>query len=400
LLRGSIHIRACARVEIHQTRKASQTVPVRRFWIPTLVAGLIAGTAVPAWAQPSPVASPGTTRSPTPGEAVCEFNDPRAVELSGLVTSATGYVAINDSNDDPARIRIFFFDRGCGLTRTVGYPSPGARDPEDLAVAADGTLWVADIGDNFTNTADNRRRTVALWKLPPGAGTPVVHRLAYPDGPHDAEALLLDGAGTPVIVTKEPSGVAGIYIPAGPLQPDTTTGVPLTRAGTFTPGRTATPNFLGSLGEAMVTGGATAPDGRRIALRTYADAYEWDVPDGDVVKAITTGTPRITALSGEPQGESIAYTRDGKSLLTVSDQGGPARLLRYQPTRPGPPSRAAASTTAAAAVGNGPVIRRSPDQARYLVVGAAAALGLIVFVAGVRAVGRSRRARREQPTRP
>ena len=35
------------------------------------------------------------------------------------------------------------------------------------------------------------------------------------------------------------------------------------------------------------------------------------MPDGDVVKAITTTTPRVTPLPDEAQGESIAYTADG-----------------------------------------------------------------------------------------
>ncbi|NJC86637.1 hypothetical protein [Planosporangium mesophilum] len=372
---------------------------MRRFVTLVVTAGLLfsAGPA-PARAQPSP--SPGTAATPgaTPAETVCEF-DARTAELSGLVATGSGYVAVNDSNDDPAAIRVFFFDRGCRLTRTVGYPST-ARDPEDLAVAPDGTLWVADIGDNLTNAAADRRRTVALWKLPPGARTPVIHRLTYPDGPHDAEALVLDGAGTPVIVTKEPFGAAGIYAPNGALQPDTATGTPLRRAGTFTPRRTGTPNFLGSAGEAMVTGGANAPDGARVALRTYADAYEWDVPDGDVVKAITTGTPRVTPLPEEPQGESIAYSRDGTSLLTVSDQSGPAPLLRYPATRPGPAARPTAGPTApgaAAATRSGAAAApRSPAQARYL-IGAAGALGLALVAAGVVAIGRSRRSRRGSP---
>ena len=32
----------------------------------------------------------------------------------------------------------------------------------------------------------------------------MLHRLTYPDGkPHDAEALLIDADGTPIIITKD-----------------------------------------------------------------------------------------------------------------------------------------------------------------------------------------------------
>ncbi len=347
---------------------------------------LLASAAGPAWAGP---VSPTPAASLVPGKPVCTFDDPRVVELSGLVATDSGYVAINDGNDVPAATRIFFFDRTCALVRTVGYPTT-ARDPEDLAVAADGTLWVADIGDNLTNGAENRRATIALWKLGTGGSTtPVIHRLTYPDGPHDAEALLLTGDGTPVIVTKELSGVAGLYTPAGPLQPNTPNGAALRKVGTFTPQRTGTPGFFGVIGQLLVTGAAQTADRRRLALRTYSDAYEWDVPDGDLVRAITTGTPRITPLPDEPQGESIAYTRDGSMFLTVSDQQGPAPLLSYAPVRP---ASAAGSGTAAPGGSGSPARWFSTDQARYLLA-AAAALVVAMVAFTVRIIRRPRRGR-------
>jgi hypothetical protein len=104
------------------------------------------------------------------------------------------------------------------------------------------------------------------------------------------------------------------------------------RVGEFRPVITGASNDLSTLGEMMVTGAATAPDRGRVALRTYTAAYEWSVPDGDVVRAITTGPPRITPLPGETQGEAIAYGADGGSFLTVADAAGPTPILRYQPS--------------------------------------------------------------------
>ena len=65
-------------------------------------------------------------------------------------------------------------------------------------------MWVADIGDNITS--ETHRTTIALWRIPPDGGAPVINRLTYPDGPHDAEALLFSGDGRPVVVTKEVAG--------------------------------------------------------------------------------------------------------------------------------------------------------------------------------------------------
>jgi hypothetical protein len=318
---------------------------------------------------------------------VCVISDPRAMELSGLVATSTGYVTVNDSNFDPAKIRIFFLDRNCKVTRTIGYPTV-ARDPEDVAVGPDGTLWVADIGDNVTN--DTRRTTIALWRVPTDGGPPVINRLTYPDGPHDAEALLISGNGRPVLVTKEVSGVSSIYSTTGNLQPNIASGVPLTKVGEFTPVITGVVNPFGLIGERLVTGGANSPDHQRVALRTYAAAYEWDVPDGDVVKAITMTTPRYTALPDEVQGESIAYTTDGTAFLTVSDRtDGPVTIRRVTPgttpaasPTPGPTPTAAAAAPA-----------RSPwaSVPLWLTIGVAA-VGLVLAIVGILGVRRSRRA--------
>ena len=360
------------------------------------VLGLVLGPVTAALAAPS--APPVVVPSPVPGQPVCTVEDDRLVELSGLVATDTGYVVVNDSNDNNAAMRIFFLNQQCKFQRSVGYPN-GARDPEDLAVAPDGTLWVADTGDNPTSA--NHRTTIALWKLAPGTNTePVRYRLTYPDGAHDAEALVLGGNGTPVIVTKEASGTSGVYVPAAPLSPTASNGVQLTRAGQFKATRTGTSGFLGIVGQGLVTGGANSPDGKRVALRTYSDAYEWDVPDGDVVKAITTGTPRITPLPDEPQGESIAYSRDGKSFLTLSDQQqGAVKMLRYTPAsataKPAPARNVPAVTHGDA---RGWFQKLSLQQVTYLVA-LVGVLGLVLVLVGVYGIRRSRETRRTSVAR-
>lgn len=358
----------------------------------TLAAGLV--TAAPAAMSPptgvatESVATRGAAKSierAEPGSVVCTVDDPRAVELSGLVATPDGFVSEVDSQFESDRIRIVYLDRSCRVTRTLGYPSP-ACDPEDLAVAPDGTLWVADTGDNLT--AQTRRQSVALWRVPAGGGAPVINRLTYPDGPHDAEALLFTGDGTPVIVTKELGTTAYLYQPTGPLQPGTA-GVPMRRVGEFRPIAAGAANSLGAVGETMITGAATSPDRRRIALRTYTAAYEWDVPDGDVVKAITTGTPRLTPLPHEPQGEAIAYTVDGQDFLTLSDEPGPTTLHRYHPSHELAPAAAASSSTAVAAP---PAAASTDTPMMWYGYGlAAAGGGLLIAALGYFGLRRTRR---------
>jgi hypothetical protein len=332
-------------------------------------------TAVPA----------GTARAEG-AQAVCTVDDERVSELSGLVVTPTGYIAIDDSNWDPAAIRIFYLNRTCALTRTVRYPT-AARDPEDVALAPDGTLWVADIGDNYD--AAVHRQTIALWKLPKGGKTPVIHRLTYPDGPHDAEALLLGSDGIPIIVTKDLSGTSGVYVPSGPLVAKSAAGVVLVKAGTLSLPESQTSNFLGGIGRRLITGGAVSPDGRHVVLRTYADAFEWDVSGGDVLAAITGGKPRMTALPDEPQGEAIAYTPDGEAFVTACDEpAGPTTLRRYLPAAR--PTASPSASVAGGSTSDAPGSARTPNK---LLFGVGLA-GLVLIVAGLAGMGLRRFARR------
>ncbi|MFF5052960.1 hypothetical protein ACFY1S_07245 [Micromonospora sp. NPDC000663] len=307
----------------------------RRVRAAAVLGALVVG-AVPAVAL-----APGVAGAAGPAP-VCQVRDDRLTEISGMVATDDGYVVVNDGADDEARRRIFHLDRRCTVTRTVSYPSR-PRDTEDLAIGADGTIWVADTGDN-----DRTRETIALWRLAPGADEPVLLRMAYPDRPHDAEALLLNADGRPLIITKGGSGTAVLYAPTAALRPGATT--PLASVGQVVLPSSSTSNPFSFLGRGVVTGAANAPDGRRVVLRTYADAFEYDVPDGDVVAALTTGVPRAIALPDEPQGESITYSRDGRSLLTVSesaDQPGiRPTILRYAVAPATAAPQPAESTTA------------------------------------------------------
>ncbi|MFD6565649.1 hypothetical protein [Micromonospora profundi] len=292
---------------------------------------------------PTVLLTPGTAVAAA-GASVCQIRDDRLTEISGMVATDDGYVVVNDGAENEARRRIFFLDDRCAVQRTVSYPSR-PRDTEDLAIGRDGTIWVADIGDN-----DRTRETIGLWRLAPGADQPALYRMTYPDRPHDAEAMLLDGEGRPLIITKGGSGTVYLYAPTTALKPDGNT--PLALVGQVSLPSTTTSNPYSFVGRSVITGGANAPDGRRVALRSYADAFEYDVSNGDVVAALTTGTPRIVALPDEPQGESITYSRDGRSLLTVSESasqppGTSPTILRYPasstPTPTSPPEESAAA---------------------------------------------------------
>jgi hypothetical protein len=237
----------------------------------------------------------------------CQITDPALAELSGLVDLGERMLVMNDGGD---RLSVSVLDAACQVLE-VRTAAVDPFDPEDLALGADGTLWLADAGDN-----NSTRATVALLALRPG-GSAAVHRLSYPDGAHDSEALLLAPDGTPYLVTKDVLGSSGVYRPAGPLSTEAT--VPMERVATVNMTLTGTAGGpVGRAGQLLITGGAVAGDGHALALRTYTDAYVWPLVGSDVVGALA-GTPVRVALPESPQGEAVSFTADDLQLVVASE---------------------------------------------------------------------------------
>ncbi len=357
--------------------------------------GLILMGAGSAFADPSP--TPGSTGPAIPvptavaPTTVCSL--PSSVtNISGMVATSSGYVVVNELTDANATRVITYLTSGCSKDHVKSY-SRTARDPEDIVADKSGNLWIADIGDPNLN-----RPTLALWKVPANGGPTVLYHFVYPGAtPHMAKAMVLDGDGRPIFITQPASGSgpAEMYEPAaGPLATSSTVNTPLINVGSFTPEDTGTDNKLEGPGRLLVTGGANSPDGTKVVLRTYSDAYEWTVTGGDVVKAIKTTTPLITPMPHEPQGEAISYTADGKDFVTVSNQPSSTPILKYTPSTPAI-VKAAASAAAAKAPKKPSALRTWLTSLSLtdlkIMLGAVAVVGLALVLLGVFGIRRSRR---------
>jgi hypothetical protein len=189
----------------------------------------------------------------------------------------------------------------------VQVPNAEIVDWEDIARGpgpepGESYFYIGDIGDNGED-----REFVVVYRVPePGPGDTTVGAdeigLRYPDGPHDAEVLLVHpDSGDLYIVTK---GDAIVYTARAPLASDTT----LERVG-----RSQTAGILPG-----PTGGDIAPDGSRAVFSTYTDAYEL-VLSGGRFDSIWRTDPIDISLPGVEQREAIAYDLDGTSILITSE---------------------------------------------------------------------------------
>lgn len=287
---------------------------------------------------------------------LCTIRDPRIPESSGLAASGDSLWTVNDGGSS---LRVFELDRSCRVRRVV----TAALDPydvEDLARGRDGTLWLSDTGDNEAS-----RATVAVERLRPD-GSASLMRLRYPDGSHDAEALLAGPDGRLFVLTKEPLS-STVYATAAPYAPGRT--VPLRKVATLSFGPSGTSGGpVGAASQVLVTGGAVSPSGRLVAVRTYTDAYVWRVPDGDLEAALRSDRRTRIALPATAQGEAVTFAPDGRSLLT-STEGVPGPVHRVDlpadliaassSAPPSPPSSAPRSSAPAAAAPATPAGDRS-----------------------------------------
>jgi hypothetical protein len=299
---------------------------------------LVAAVALAATIAPNATAYDG-------GADHFSFRDDRINESSGVVASSKHdgvWFTHNDSGDLP---RFFAVDDlGCTLvTYTLG-GIDAVSDVEDIARSDEG-LWLADIGDNnhmrddlAVHLVSEPNVNASPHRESDGCPTPAeetvdvtTYRIAYPDTPHDAETLLADPeTGQLFVVTKAPILQSFVYAAPLPLDPDNVNTLELVGSIVFPPtttyGGSTTPSqqmALDLAGRLWAVGGDIHPDRERVVIRTYTDAFEWELaPGADLGQTLTLGRPTQTPLIYERQGEAIAYSRDGTFLVTTCEDVG------------------------------------------------------------------------------
>lgn len=245
--------------------------------------------------------------------------DPAVTELSGLVRSRAERDLLWSHNDSGAG-PVLYGLRGDGrIAARVQVTGAQAIDWEDIAAGPDRSggalLYVGDTGDN-----DAERPAVDVYRVsePPVGATATAPAarltLRYPDGPHDAEALLVDPLRHDlVLVTK--ALAARAYRTAARAAAG---------AATLTAGPTIRLPF--------VTAGDVSRDGRIVVLRGYDRVAVWVRRGRERLTTTLRRAPCLapTSLVAEGQGEAIALDRRGTAFMTVAE-GSPAILRRYVP---------------------------------------------------------------------
>ena len=254
------------------------------------------------------------------------LEDPAINESSGLVASRSTpglYWTHNDSGDGPY---IYALDEHGARRGTWRVRGASAIDWEDIAAgpgpqSGSSYIYIGDTGDN-----EESRKEVIVYRVkeptiqPTDSSSskqrPLVTdeaqaiRLRYPDGAHDAEALLVRPVtGDIYLISKIPFANPIVYKAPAPLT--TSESTTMTRIGELN-----IPSMFGGL----ITGGDISPDGLRVALCDYVDGYELVLTDPHAeFDQIWKQALKPVYLGKRTQGESIAYRLDGLALLATSE---------------------------------------------------------------------------------
>jgi hypothetical protein len=249
-------------------------------------------------------------------------------EVSGLAVSHRdpGLLWLhNDHGGDAALLAASLTGADRGRYEVIGAEN---HDWEDLApgpcpladIEPCTCLHLADIGDNDLSRGGGEILRFAEPD-PAGAGgwgqvTPLdTLAFDYPDGPQDAETLLVHpDTGEILVLTK--GDETGVY--AFPTVPPVAGPEPalLALITTFS---------LVDAGaeDPVVTGGAVSPGGYRVVLRSDADLALFTGPFGASLEEILRRTPVLLPTPPPGAGEAVAWSPDGQRLYLVGEGSHP-----------------------------------------------------------------------------
>jgi len=265
-----------------------------------------------------PVRAPGAASVFADGTDVGELRGANLREASGITASQSHpghYWLHNDSGNEP---ELFLIDSTGAAQMRVRIEGVVNRDWEDISRSGD-TLFVAETGDN-----DAKWDTVFVHAVrEPESRTDSTARVLatfpfrYPDGPRDAETLLVDPLTGDWFIVSKREEQSRLYRYPAPQRPGML--VTLERVPVEFPFR-------------LAVGGDVSTDGREVLLKTYDAVYYWERRDGEPLSETLARAPLPQPYTPERQGEAISFSPDGSAYYTTSEVelDVPQLLLRYR----------------------------------------------------------------------
>jgi hypothetical protein len=236
-------------------------------------------------------------------------------EASGITYSTTqpGKFWIQEDSGNPPQL--YLINNNGELEYKTYVKNATNRDWEDIAIAGN-QLFIADIGDNNLIYPDY---TVYTFTEPASVTDTITTakaiRFKYPDGAHDAEALLVDPTSKDIFIITKRDNPSKIYKLAYPYdQPMNIT------------------NAVGTVDYSGVTAAALAPDGKEVIIKTYTNLYYYKRKSNEPLSETINQAYLKIPYTFEPQGEALSFAWDNGGFYTLSEKimNSPVSFYFYQ----------------------------------------------------------------------
>ena len=254
-----------------------------------------------------------------PGRQVGTVQTTLIAEASGIVASRKNPGVLWVHNDSGNAARLYAVNPEGTLLGSYRIRGARCRDWEDIAIGPGtaprrDTLYVGDIGDNRAKRASITVYRVQEPKIDPNRvsvemtiGPADSIELVYPDGPKDAETLMVDPLNGDIYVISKRELLCRVYRAAYPQSTKKRTTLTL----------------VTRLPWGLAVGGDVSPDGRLVMVRGVLNASIWIRPKGEPLWRAFRATHIALELIPEPQGEGICFDADGRGYYTISEMKHP-----------------------------------------------------------------------------
>ncbi|MBK1440441.1 hypothetical protein JHJ32_10630 [Parapedobacter sp. ISTM3] len=246
-------------------------------------------------------------------------------EASGLVASVRNPGNFWTHNDSGDHARIFLINDSAQLKKTCYLKGVVARDWEDIGIMRrHGTNYiiVGDIGDNkaqypyvAVHIFEEPKVTVrspVVDTIPPTGICSII--LKYEDGPRDAESLFFDPQDERLYIISKRELSVGVYytdLPSGPVD-------------------TLVLKKAGNLPLTFATSAAISADGQELLVKNLVAVFYWKRKPGETIPDMLKRPAVTLPYIPEPQGEAIAFSREGDGYYTLSERPlGMAAILYF-----------------------------------------------------------------------
>ena len=237
-------------------------------------------------------------------------------EASGIVASRKNAGVLWTHNDSDDSTRIFAVNTHGEHLGVYHIDEVTNRDWEDIAVgpgpeSGRSHIYISETGDNHA-----KYDTKYVFRIPePDVDSnqaPIFATLKncdvitfkYPDGPRDAETILVDPLTRDIYIVSKREEEVNVYVASYPQSLKKTIIV----------------KYMLTLPFTLIVGGDISYNGQEILLKTYDSVYYWKREAGQsVIQALTNNYYSLPYIR-EPQGEAIGWSHNADGYYTTSEE--------------------------------------------------------------------------------